>query len=401
MMIQTTISEAFRSLYSSKQRTILALIGIVIGIGSVIAMISVGKIVQTEALRQFKDLGTDILTIQKDVADAKPGGGRSRPAPALKLKDITDIPSYCPAISTIAPYVNAPGTYSYGGKQLEETMSFGVTQSFFDMNKLKVTEGRLLSDVDSMSEFCVLGNKVAAKLKARGAKAVAGEKIKIGGRIFTVIGVLGTTSTGGMRTFDANQAILIHITTAMRMNIRNEISMISARVAPGVANALAQAQVSDYFVKIAKRRDMKVISPEEMIAAMEEQMAMFTLLLGAIGSISLIVGGVGVMNVMLVSVTERRKEIGIRRALGAQRRDIKEQFLIESLILSFIGGILGVIFGILASFIVSYFAKWEFQMSYTAIVIGFGVSSAVGVFFGYYPASQAAKLDPIVALRSG
>jgi putative ABC transport system permease protein len=402
MMIKSTINEAFRSLYSAKQRTILALIGIVIGIGSVIAMISVGQIVQTEALRQFKDLGTDILTVQKGAAALKAdGSSRARASSALKLQDILDIPSNCPAVSSIAPYVNVPGSYSYGGKPFEETSAFGVTQSFSDLNKLKVIEGRFLSEVDAMSQFCVLGNKVYSRMKERGAKEVVGQKIKIAGRLFTVIGVLGVTSTGGMRTFDANQSILIHITTALRMSTRNEISFISARVKSGISNVAAQGQVNDYFLKKVKRQDMQVISPEEMIAAMEEQMAMFTLLLGAIGSISLIVGGVGVMNVMLVSVSERRKEIGIRRALGAWRKDIKSQFLIESLILSFIGGMLGILLGILASYIVCYFANWGFLISYGAILVGFGVSSVVGVFFGYYPASQAAKLDPIVALRSG
>jgi len=399
MLIKTTIHEAFQSLYTTKQRTILALIGIIIGIGSVIAMISIGQIVQTEALKQFKELGTDILIVQKGSTDSRPGGA-SRSTSILKLKDILEIPAYCPSVASIAPYVSAPGSSGYGGKLFEATSIFGVTQSFADLNKLKIIEGRLLSDVDEMSQFCVIGIQVYKKMKEWGAKKVVGEDVKLGGRLFTVIGVLDEAPMGGMRLLNANDAIFVHITTAMRMSINNEISNMSARVKPGVSNATAQVQLTEYFRKKLKTKSMVVTSPEEMIATMEKQMQMFTLLLGAIGSIALIVGGVGVMNVMLVSVSERRKEIGIRRALGARRKDIRGQFLVESVILSLIGGILGILLGVLAAYLICYLAKWEFLISYSAILIGFGVSSAVGVFFGYYPANQAAKMDPIVALRS-
>jgi putative ABC transport system permease protein len=401
MLIKTTIQEALQSLYSTKQRTILALIGIIIGIGSVIAMISIGQIVQTEALKQFKELGTDILTIQKGAADPKAeGGAASRSAVILKLKDILEIPMYCPFIASVAPFVATSASSGYGGKLFENVSLFGVTQSFADLNKLKSIEGRLLSDVDDMSQFCVVGNQVYKKMKEWGAAKVVGEEIKIGGRLFTVIGVLGDTPTGGMRLLNANDSILIHITTALRMNTSNEINNMSARVKPGVSNTAAQVQLTEYFRKKLKAKTMNVISPEEMIATMEKQMQMFTLLLGAIGSIALLVGGVGVMNVMLVSVSERRKEIGIRRALGARRKDIRSQFLIESFILSLIGGLLGILLGVTASYLICMLAKWDFLVSYMAIIIGFGVSSAVGIFFGYYPANQAAKLDPIVALRS-
>ena len=168
----------------------------------------------------------------------------------------------------------------------------------------------------------------------------------------------------------------------------------------GTTNNAARDQIMAYIAALGKGQTVKITSPEEIIAQMEKQMQMFTLLLGAIGSISLIVGGVGVMNVMLVSVTERRREIGIRRALGAKRGDIRGQFLIESVILSLIGGLFGIIFGIGASWLIAHFAKWQFALSFSAILLGVGVSNAVGIFFGYYPARQASLLDPIVALKS-
>ena len=184
MLIKTTIHEALQSLYSTKQRSVLALIGIIIGIGSVIAMISIGQIVQSEALKQFKELGTDILTIQKGAVDPKAeGGAASRSAGVLKLKDIQEIPMNCPFIANIAPFVAASGASGYGGKLFENVAIFGVTQSFADLNKLKAMEGRLLSDVDEMSQFCVIGSQVYKKMKEWGAGKVVGEEIKIGGRL--------------------------------------------------------------------------------------------------------------------------------------------------------------------------------------------------------------------------
>lgn len=404
MMIQPTyLKEAARSLLSSKQRTILALIGIVIGIGSVIAMVSVGRIVQDESLRQFKEMGTDILTIEKEFGGA-PGmaGVGSRPAAksSLKLDTIRAIPSQCPAISAVAPSVRGSGDSSFNGKRLERSSPMGVTASFLEINKLSMREGRFISDLDEQSRYCVIGSQVADELHKKGADRLIGSKIRIGDNLFTVIGVTNEVPQGGMRRFEPNEMIYLHITTSLRVFANAEINSITARVSHGVTNNTARDQVMAYFASLGMGSAVRITSPEEIIAQMEKQMQMFTLLLGAIGSISLIVGGVGVMNVMLVSVTERRREIGIRRALGAKRGDIRGQFLIESVILSLIGGLLGIIFGIGASWLIAHFAKWQFSLSVGAILLGVGVSNAVGIFFGYYPARQASMLDPIVALKS-
>ncbi len=402
-MIQpSNLKEATRSLLASKQRTILALIGIVIGIGSVIAMVSVGRIVQEESLRQFKEMGTDILTIEKEFAGT-PGGGSAVSAAKSGLKPATvlAIPFGCPGISVVAPSVRGSGEVTFNGKKLERAGILGVTASFLDVNKLVVGEGRFLSDMDSQSRYCVIGALVAAELQKNGASSpVVGSRIKVGDNLFTVIGVTKEVPEGGLRRFEPNEMIYIHLSTALRVFNNAEISSITARVAPGTDNNSARDQVVAYFASNDRGQTIRVSSPEEIIAQMEKQMQMFTLLLGAIGSISLIVGGVGVMNVMLVSVTERRREIGIRRALGAKRSDIRGQFLIESVILSLIGGAFGIIFGIAASLIIAHFAKWHFVLSINAILLGVTVSSAVGIFFGYYPARQAAMMDPIVALKS-
>lgn len=393
MILKANIKEASRSLYSSKQRTILALIGIIIGIGSVIAMVSLGKIVQTEALRQFMSMGTNILTIRKGFA---PG----RQASPIRIKDVFDIPSKCPAVVKVAPYSLGSGNVTYRGKKINSNTVVGATQSLSDLNKMGVEKGRFISDLDEYSNYCVLGNSVAHAVMAISGGKVIGENLKINNRIFTVIGYLDEIPPGGLRPFNADGAIFFHLTTFLRVQSGSQISTILARVRDGVTNNTAKEQVAAFFRHDTKAKGIRITSPEEMVAQMERQMRLYTLLLGAIGSISLIVGGVGVMNVMLVSVAERRKEIGIRRALGARRADIRSQFLIESIILSMVGGILGILLGLGVSFTISHMAGWQFSVSSAAIILGFGVSSAVGIFFGYYPARQASKLDPIIALRS-
>ena len=397
MILKTNITEAVRSLASAKQRTVLALIGIVIGIGSVIAMVSVGKIVQGEALRQFMELGTDLLTVEKGQGARTQQGKKLRVVP-LKLAEVLAIPEKCLSISVAAPSVSAwGGDISHSGKKLPRVSVLGVTESFAEINKLKVKEGRFISDMDEQSHYCVIGNDVRKELLKSNSGDIIGRQIRFGDAVLTVIGSLEEVAPGGMRRFEPNETLYIHLTTALRV-VRDPDISITARVRPGITNTVAKEQVQAYFATLKK--EMRVSSPEEIIAQMEKQMQMFTLLLGAIGSISLIVGGVGVMNVMLVSVTERRREIGIRRALGARRGDIKGQFLIESIILSLVGGLCGIVIGVGVARIIAHFAKWQFLLSGGAILLGVGVATAVGIFFGFYPARQASLLDPIVALRS-
>ena len=397
MIFKANLNEAVRSLYSAKQRTLLALIGIVIGIGSVIAMVSVGNIVQQEALRQFKELGTDILTIEKDF-----GGGSEVAATTanFKLSEVMALPQHSSAISVVAPYTQGGGGETlYGGKKVERTYFLGVTESFLSMNKLALSQGRFLSDLDWQSRYVVLGADIADQLRAAGAEKIVGERLRIGEGIFTVLGVLAPVPQSGARRFEPNALVLAHINPVLRMP-GTEIFVINAKVRPDFDNRTGSQQVSTYFSRLAQPLAVRVSSPEDLIAQMEKQSQMFTLLLGAIGGISLVVGGVGVMNVMLVSVSERRREIGIRRALGAKRGDIRQQFLIESVILSLIGGLLGVLLGVGASWVISHFAHWQYELSLGAILLGVGVSSVIGVFFGFYPARQASQLDPIIALRS-
>ncbi|MBF0119676.1 MAG: ABC transporter permease [Desulfobacterales bacterium] len=399
MIIKSNIKEAFRSLYSSKQRTILALIGIIIGIGAVISMVSIGKIVQNESLKGFKALGTDILTIQNNYSPQKnPSSNKSD----IRLKDILYIPSQCDAIEKVSPFIVSGDSVSFKGKKIESGSIIGVTESYFEISKVKISKGRAISDLDKYYNFCVLGNNIYEKVSKIQIDNIIGEKIKIGRNIFIIIGFAEKKPLGVFSFFDINESVFIEINRFMRMGNKGEISNITAKIKPGVDQITAKSQIIDYFKKLTKANNsVNILNPEEIIAQMEKQMQLYTLFLGAIGSISLLVGGVGVMNVMLVSVTERSKEIGLRRALGARRKDIRGQFLVEAITLSIIGGIFGIILGVGISFIIAYFVKWDFLISYNAIALGVIVSSAVGIFFGLYPAHQASKLDPIVTLRTG
>ena len=393
MILKQNIIEAVNSLLGAKQRTMLALIGIVVGIGSVIAMISVGGIVKQEALRQFMELGTDVITITDSLS--RSGQGKRKKLP---LTVAEQIPANCSTVQKVAPYVTAYETFKFKGKR-ESIPAVGVTPSFQEINKLRLKQGRFIHILDHQMFFCVIGAKVENKLRRLGVVEPVGSRFLFKEKYFTIIGVTDEVPMGGMRPYEINEGIMLPISTLMRLMKEAEITTIIGRTQGNPDHRLVQEQVRTYL----ESRDsiqVDVRTAEELIAQMEKQMQMFTLLLGAIGSISLMVGGIGVMNVMLVSVTERTREIGIRRALGARQTDILLQFLIESVLLCIIGGLLGVGVGIAASWGVAQYAQWQFSVSYNAMLLGVGVAVAVGIFFGIYPARQAARLNPILALRS-
>ncbi|MCZ0952915.1 MAG: ABC transporter permease, partial [Rhodospirillaceae bacterium] len=310
-------------------------------------------------------------------------------------------PAGTASIEASAPWLRNRADFVYAGKRIvgDRGEVMGVTAAFADLNKLRLSDGRFISDLDVRRYYCVIGADVAAAMRRAGAGQIVGASLKVADRLYTVVGVL-RDSPRGRRPFRANVAALVPITTAQRTFERAEITRVIARMKPDVHHAVAAKEVQDYFRRQSSGLRVAVESAKQLIEHMQKQMQLFTLLLGAVGSISLIVGGVGVMNVMLVSVSERRKEIGIRRALGAQRRTIQSQFLIESVILSLLGGVFGVGLGVGASYAICRFTGWTFLVSPAAMVLGVGVASGVGIFFGLYPAYQAARLDPIAALRS-
>jgi len=392
---RANVREALASLAAVRARSFLALFGIVVGIGSVIAMVSTSEIVKEESLKQFRELGTDVLMIRQLHVIG------SRRAMAIGPRDIADLPYEVPDIAQAAAWVDGSGEFTYRGQRLAEGAAFGATEAFADINKLHVESGRFVSALDRDQRYCVVGSDVADALRRAGAPAVVGEQIRFLGHLYTIVGVLRPSL--GQRfgqPFEPNGSIFVPLHTMLRQARLAGVRLIFARMAGGVAPEDAERAVTAYFQTRVPGVRLKVTSAQQLIERMREQGQLFTLLLGAVGGISLIVGGVGVMNLMLISVSERRGEIGLRRALGARRRDIRRQFVIESMALCLAGGALGVAVGIAAAYGICTFAGWPFFVSATAMVLGVCVSSGVGVFFGIYPAHQAARLDPIAALRT-
>ena len=320
-------------------------------------------------------------------------GGR----PGIRLEDAVGLPDGTASIAGATPWSQGNTVIVYGGKKIADAPALGVTGNFLELHRLRLAEGRAISDLDFRRVHCVIG---AIAVACGAPKRAVGETIRLKDRLCTVVGALNASPKSGMQPFKADRSVLIPVSTAQRLFPKRGVNRIGARMRPEVHHTAATEEVREYFRSKAPRLSVTVRSAQRLIEQMQRQAQTFALLLAAIGSISLIVGGVGVMNVMLVSVTERRKEIGIRRALGARRFDIQSQFLIESVVLSLIGGVFGIAVGVAGTWAFCHFSGWTFFVDPTAAGLGFVVAFLVGVFFGLQPAHQAARLDPIAALRS-
>ena len=393
-MIAVNAREALRSLASSKQRTLLALIGVIIGIGSVMAMLGLGETVKAEALRQFNQMGTDVITLRQGFG---PEGDDARPQ-AMLPEDMTLLSRYANSVRSVSPEVEIYGKVRSGTAELSGSVK-GVWPAYVDINRLKMAQGRFLTAYDRDSPFAVLGQAAFNKLIQQGAREPL-EEITIMGRPFSVIGVLAPAELGYNSSM-VDEAVMIPLDMAQRYAQSPGLSQAAVRLWPDIDHDLASAEIQSLMNQFKGMPfNLHISSPRQLLEQISRQMRLYTMLLAAVGSISLIVGGVGIMNMMLVSVTERRREIGIRRAMGAQRNDIVSQFLVESMLLSLSGGIIGVALGVAVSLIAASVKGWQPVWVPGAILLCLGVSLVVGLFFGYYPARKAAGLDVIVALRA-
>jgi putative ABC transport system permease protein len=385
--------EAWRSLYANKQRTILALIGIVIGLGSVIALVSIGKIVTNEATKQFLAMGTDMISVRLN--DNSPTSNVLRDVEFLET-----IQQHVSCLRLAAPFTRISDNIENdqgGSSQLD---IFGATQHFLTVGKLTLSAGRFISSLDAHKKYIVLGANVPKILGLRSSiDNMIGQNVEIKQEVFTVVGVLNASPSIVQINADVNHSVFMPIVSALDMDAESKARRVVARMVPQADSARCSNNFQQYFLLRQPSLDAEVTTAEQLIKQMRKQTEMFSIMLAAIGSISLVVGGVGIMNIMLVSVSERRQEIGIRRALGAKQNDIRYQFLVEAVLLSIIGGALGIMVGVGAAYIVSDIQGWEFFVTNSTIFLGAGVSAAIGIFFGFFPAHQAAKLDPITALR--
>ncbi len=384
--------EAAESLRRARLRTVLGLIGVMIGISSVIAMVSLGEIAKEQARKQFEALGTDILVVLQ-TAGAYAAG--------ISLADALRLEAAVPSIIEAAPRISGHGAFRFAGRRVGEGPVQGVTRSFASVNKLSLREGRFVSDLDTGRYWCVIGAEIADAMREAGADRLTGQVVEIDEALFTVVGVLERRAENHALPVQVNadKSVFVPITTSRRLAPNSGIQSIVARSRAGVPYEAAAEDVRSWFRKRAPDANLEIVTAKQLIAQMEAQMGIFTLLLGAVGSISLIVGGIGIMNIMLVSVAERRAEIAIRRALGARRRDIRSQFLIESVILTVTGGLLGILLGLAATWTICRFTDWDFLVSGLSVASGLGTAAAVGLFFGFQPAHQASRLDPIAGLQ--
>ena len=389
--------EALDSLRKAKLRTVLGLVGIMIGISSVIVMVSLGEIAREQARQSFEALGTDILLVRKS------GGTVSGRPAEIGLAEAVAMPEVVLSIADAAPRIMGYGTFRHAGKEIGQGSVQGVTEAFARVNRLSVQEGRFVSDLDIDRHYCVVGAAVAEAMRQAGTEQPVGALFEVEEHLFTVVGVLNpkVESYALPVQIQANDSVFVPITVSKRVSTNPEIDVIIARSRAGVHYETAVSGVRAYFQKQAPSLELAIVTAKELIAQMESQMGIFTLLLGSVGSISLVVGGIGIMNIMLGSVAERRREIAIRRALGARRRDIQSQFLIESVILTMAGGMLGILLGLVVTWGICQYTEWIFLISGMSVGGGLGTASAVGLFFGLQPARQASRLDPIAGLQSG
>lgn len=395
---------AIRALSGNKFRGFLTMLGIIIGVAAVITMLAIGQGSKKSIQDQISTMGSNMINVRPGTGQF--GGVRQSASSmqTLKLEDYEAIVNQGEYITDVSPEVSSSGQVIFGANNAP-TSAYGVNPSYLDIRKYVVAEGSMFtdSDVKTSAKVCVIGQTVVDNLFTNGEDPI-GQTIRFNKIPFTVIGVLESKGDNTMGQ-DQDDMILAPYTTIMKRVLAiTYIQSIAASAVSEDATEDAIASIEDILRqqhKIASgaEDDFNVRSQKELISMMSSTTDMMTILLACIAGISLLVGGIGIMNIMYVSVTERTREIGLRMSIGAKGRDILMQFLIESILLSVTGGIIGVILGISSAYIVNMVMAWPIDIELYTIVLSFVVCSATGIFFGWYPAKKASDLDPIEALR--
>jgi putative ABC transport system permease protein len=399
------IAEAISTLTVNKLRTSLATLGIVIGIGSVIALISLGQASQQVIQNQIQSLGANLLTVQPGAVNTGAVRGAAGGGTTLTMEDAQAIGSspQITTIQTVSPEFSRRTQVSTGGTNAN-TQIIGATPSYLSVHKVNIATGTFITDRDvtGMTKVAVLGPTTAGNLFTGGTDPI-GQSIRVGGQTMTVIGV--TESKGGTGFQNQDDVVYVPLSTAQKQLFGvSYLSSIALEAKSSEVMTDAQNEVGYFLLarhKLAdpSKADFSIFSQQDILNTASSATGTFTTLLSGVAAISLLVGGIGIMNIMLVTVTERTREIGLRKALGAKRKVIITQFLIEASILTVLGGLIGVAVGICISFLYSYFTSAPFVIAPTSILLAFVVSTAIGIIFGWYPARRAAMLQPIEALR--
>lgn len=387
---------AYVNLSAAKLRSFLAVLGILVGTAAVVALISCGQLATEKALQQFKSLGTDLLALS---VYPKKQNKSSASDKQIELATWRQIPNRVPAVLRIAPYAMAYQPLSFAGKPIQGAV-IGADESLAQIIHISLQKGHFVSFVESFEHYCVLGDNLARQIQQITFADPIGQQLRIGDSLYTIIGIADHWKENNFFNEDINQSVIIPIGGMALVGKDIKINNAVILLKPDSSIDAVIADIKSFVFEQAPNFNVFSRSAKQIIASMESQGRIFTLLLTVIGGISLLVGGIGVMNVMLVSVSERKKEIGIRKAVGAKNGEIQALFIVESIMLSLLGGILGVILGLLFTWIIAYFSQWPFMIFFLPPLAGFLVSVATGIFFGFYPARRAAKLEPMVSLRS-
>ncbi len=403
-----SVKIALRALRVNRTRSALTMLGIVIGVAAVIAMVGVGTGATARIQSQIQSIGSNLIIVLPGSISNNGVRLGSGAVATLSEDDAKAIAAECPSVSAVAPAVRGAVQVVYGSNNWATTVQ-GVTPDYMTIRDYTMLSGQFFTnqDVDAAAKVAVLGETVVQNLF--GNSDPTGQVAIIKNVPFTVVGVLtpkGQSPSGQ----DQDDIILLPISTAKQKvlgaNKANAKSVSTLMVQASGPDAMDQAQQEMEVLLRERHRilegqddDFTIRNLTEVFAAQESSAQVMSILLGAIASVSLVVGGIGIMNIMLVSVTERTREIGLRQAVGAKTRDILSQFLVEAVTLSLLGGIIGIVVGLAASWLISYFAQWSTVVSPLSVLMAFVFSALVGVFFGYYPARKAAFLDPIEALR--
>ena len=414
MKIKRVLRETFTSLSANKLRTGLTILGIVIGVAAVVAMLSVGQGAQNSITSSINSIGTNILYISAG-ARARFSAGNINSVRNIRQLTMADAqalmdPFQAPSVMTVAPVIQGGNISASANGQTTTTTVYGVTTSYFSIRNEQVSEGAFFNDqqVNTHARVAVIGPDLATTLFGRTTN-LTGQTIRINGQTFTILGVLQSKGGSSLGSSD-NQAIVPLTTARDRVVRRTGTTVDGVYIQATSAQAVSEAntQVSNimrlrHHVAVGKE-DFSVMSQQDLLTTATSITGILTAFLGGIAAISLLVGGIGIMNIMLVSVIERTREIGLRKALGARNRDIMIQFLVESSFLSLLGGLIGILLGWLISLIIGQIASASGTtlnpaVSLNAVLLATLFSAAVGLFFGIYPARRAARLEPVEALR--
>lgn len=403
MNFSNLLKIALKALNNNKLRCFLTMLGIIIGVASVITMLAIGQGSKDSIRSQISEMGSNMIMIHP--GNMQRGGVRQNAddMQTLKVSDYEAL-MQVPGVAALSPSVNSAGQLVNGNKNYPSTI-YGITPEYLDIRKLKIKDGTMFGqqDIKSAAKVCILGKTVVDNLFPSGDDPV-GRVVRFGKIPLTVIGVLESKGTNSMG-MDQDDVVLAPYTTVMKRILAIDYiqglyaSAVDENQTDETIDAISEVLRSRHKIKDGEEDDFEIRSQQELSEMMNSTSDMMTVLLACIAGISLLVGGIGIMNIMFVSVTERTREIGLRMSIGARGIDILSQFLIEAVIISVTGGIIGIISGGLASWLVQLVAHWPVSVRLYSVALSFAVCTITGVFFGWYPAKKAASLDPIEAIR--